>query len=273
MIHNEELVNICKSIRGNIAKYGYTSGRGHISSALSLVEILTSLYIGGVMQYNSNEPEWQERDRLILSKGHAGLALYLVLQEVGIISEKDLEGFCTINGRLSTHPVLHSIPGIEMSAGSLGHGLSYGAGVALAGKLNGYNYHTYIIIGDGESQEGSIWESALFASQHNLDNLTVIVDRNGLQITDCVDNIVSLSPLLEKWSSFGFDVKEVNGHDIGEILCALSNKDSNGHPKAIIANTVKGKGLLFIEGKNGWHGKGLSDSEWQQAKVELNILE
>jgi transketolase len=212
-----------------------------------------------------------DRDRVILSKGHAGLALYCTLIKSGIIDKSMLDGFDAISGKLATHPVYGSAKGIETSAGSLGQGLGFACGVALSGKLSNNDYKTYVIVGDGELQEGSNWESMLFASQLALGNMTLIVDRNRLQIAGNVDDIVSVSPLKEKLEAFGFYTIEVDGHSLSEIGQALSYC-SEAKPKAIIANTKKGKGLSFMEGKNGWHGKGLTLEQYNLALEELGAF-
>lgn len=259
----EELERLCLKIRKEIAGYVCQSGRGHISSALSMVEILTVLYFGINMDLQKIKTWSMDRDRVILSKGHAGLALYTVLASAGVIEKEALDGFASAEGALSTHPVFGTAAGIEMSAGSLGQGLGFACGAALAEKMRRRGYQTYVITGDGELQEGSNWESMLFASQMQLNGLTLIIDRNGLQITGKVDDIVSVSPLKEKLTAFGFYTLEIDGHSLQEIESALKQK-SGRKPKAIIANTVKGKGIPFIENKDGWHGKGLTLQQYQE---------
>lgn len=264
----QSLQQLCIEIRKDIAKYGYRSGRGHISSSLSLVEILVAIYFASSLKVDRIKEGANDRDRVILSKGHAGLALYITLVKAGIIPENRLDGFASAKGILSTHPVYGSVSGIEMSAGSLGQGLGFACGVALSEQIKKLGFNTYVIVGDGELQEGSNWESMLFASQKKLNKLTLIVDRNQLQITGRVDDIVSLSPLKEKLASFGFFVAEVDGHNLTEIIDAISVGSYN-MPKAIIANTVKGKGLSFVENRDGWHGKGLNEEQFQKAMDEL----
>lgn len=268
----QSLEYLCLQIRKDIAKYGYQSGRGHISSSLSLVELLVALYFDTSISLEKIKYGAKDRDRVILSKGHAGLALYVTLVKAGIIEEKELENFATINGLLSTHPVYGSIAGIEMSAGSLGQGLGFACGVALGEKLCGDGFRTYVIVGDGELQEGSNWESMLFAAQQKLGNLTLIIDRNKMQITGNVDDIISISPLKKKLEAFGFHTMEVDGHSLTDISQAL-NCIYKEKPKAIIANTTKGKGISFIENKNGWHGKGLTLEQYQKAIKELGVTD
>ena len=258
----------CKRIRRHIVEQGYLSGRGHISSALSLVEIYYALYGMNYFDISKIKNMQADRDRLVLSKGHGALGLYATLVEMGIISPSELDGFATSEGLLSTHPVRGSIPGVEMSAGSLGQGIGYAGGIALSAKLSDASYKTVVIVGDGELQEGSNWESLLFIAHNKLNNLTTIVDRNKLQITGTVDSIVSIEPLQSKFKGFGFEVIEVDGHNVQEILNAL-NKECGECPKVIIANTVKGKGLSFVENKGGWHGKGLTREQYELAIKEL----
>lgn len=264
----QRLEQICLDVRKGIAKYGFESGRGHISSALSLVEVLTALYFSGRIDVLKIREGHFDRDRVILSKGHGGLALYLTLIQAGIEDAKIMAHFASAKGCLSTHPVAGTAKGVEMSAGSLGQGLGFACGAALSGKIKGKNYHTYVIVGDGELQEGSNWESMLFASHMGLDKLTLIVDRNQLQISGKVDDIVSLSPLGEKLKAFGFKTKEVDGHDLEQLTDAFDVCRDSG-PSAIIANSVKGKGISFIENQNGWHGKGLTEEEYQRTLIEL----
>jgi transketolase len=239
---------------------------------LSLVEVFTSIYFNGKVDVKKIKNNSADRDRIILSKGHGGLGLYCTLMKAGIMERSMLDGFASIDGRLSTHPVYGAAKGIEMSSGSLGQGMGFACGTALAGKLSNLDYETYVIVGDGELQEGSNWESMLFASQLKLDNLTLIVDRNRKQISGDVDDIVSLSPLKEKLESFGFYTVEVDGHNLDEIENALVESHDAG-PKAMIANTVKGKGISFIADKNGWHGKGLTLEQYKKAMEELGALE
>lgn len=262
------LEKLCEDVRKEIARCGYESGRGHISSALSSVEILVSLYFGGFVDIDKVIHNCLDRDRVILSKGHAGLALYSVLIKAGVMEHSMLEGFTSREGKLSTHPVLDEVHGIEMSSGSLGQGIGFACGTALAEKMQKSGYHTYVIVGDGELQEGSNWESMLFASQMKLNKLTVIVDQNGLQISGKVDDINAVKPLKEKFDAFGFYTIEVDGHNVKALTEALE-EPSEYKPKAIIANTVKGKGISFIENRNGWHGKGLTLQQYQQFLEEV----
>lgn len=267
-MEKQSLEKLCLEIRRDIVKYGYYSGRGHISSALSLVEVIVALYFNSGIDIDKIREEANDRDRVILSKGHAGLALYIVLAKAGIIEEKELEGFATINGRLSTHPVYGSVSGIEMSAGSLGQGMGFACGVALGERICDGGFRTFVIVGDGELQEGANWESMLLVAHQKLNRFTLIVDRNQMQLSGKVDDIVSLAPLKKKLEAFGFYTLEVDGHSLSDISKALNDIDVEG-PKAIIANTVKGKGISFIENRDGWHGRTLTLEQYQLAMKEL----
>lgn len=258
-------------LRQKIAKVSYETGRGYLSTAYSSIEILLSLYCNGVLKYDIENPSWEERDRFILSKGHAGLALYMILAELGLISNQVFQNFSDSHSEFALHPVYNLEKGIEMSSGSLGHGLAFAIGHAYAAKLDKKDYFVYVLLGDGEMQEGSNWEALMLANAWKLNNLVIIIDRNNRQISGKVENIVPLGDLKSKLESFGFDTTEVNGHNITQLTKALMKK--NKQPIAVIANTVKGKGLSFVEDRDGWHGRALSGQEWELAKVELGIKE
>ncbi|WP_073254884.1 transketolase [Caldanaerovirga acetigignens] len=249
------------------------AGTGHLGPALSIADILATLYIG-VMKVDPKNPKWPDRDRLILSKGHGCLALYSILSQVGFFDRKYLGDFCTkCDTLLPGHPEL-KLPGVEANTGSLGHGIAIGMGMALAAKLDGKQYRVFVVTGDGELQEGSNWEAAMAAAHHKLDNLVVIVDRNRLQLGDLTENISKLEPLEEKWKSFGWRVKSINGHDIKELLSTLNDVPfSIGKPTAIIAHTVKGKGLKIAENKVEWHYKVLTKEQYEELKEELALEE
>ncbi len=228
-------------------------GRGHIGSAMSLIEILRVLY-DDVMDFRVTDPLWTNRDRLILSKGHGCIALYVMLADKGFISLNDLQTFCKFDSRLGGHPEHGQLPGVEASTGALGHGLAVGVGMAYAARLRGATHRIFVILGDGELDEGSVWESALAASHHNLENLIVIVDFNKLQSFGPVESVWRLEPLRKKWESFGFETLEVHGHDIQALRGALVGKLQNG-PRAVIAHTVKGRGIDFAEHNPDFHHK------------------
>jgi transketolase len=230
-------------------------GRGHVGSSMSLVEILRVLY-DSYLRYRAFEPEWQDRDRLILSKGHGCLALYAILADKAFFDIAELSTFCKLESRLGGHPEWKKAPGIEATTGALGHGLPIGVGMAIAARIRKRANRVVVIVGDGELDEGSVWEAAMSASKHRLSNLTVFVDCNRLQSYGPTREVLDLEPLVDKWRSFGFEVDEVDGHDVGalERLAARLPLDSQ-KPTSIICHTVKGKGFPFAEGNAAWHHK------------------
>lgn len=232
------------------------------------MEILAAIYFLTGMDREKIKRMAEDRDRVVLSKGHGALALYEVLASAGIIAESEIDGFSTIKGKLGTHPEVGTAAGLEMTAGSLGQGLAFACGAAMACKMKGGAWRTYVITGDGELQEGSNWEAMLLAAQQKLETLTLVVDRNGMQISGRVDDIITLNPLRDKLEAFGFHTVEANGHDLAALQGALAERHE-GKPLAVIANTVKGKGISFIEGQNGWHGKGLTREQYDAAIKEL----
>ena len=250
----------------NTMEYG---GRGHLGPAFSIVEILRVLY-DGVLKYDVKNLKLKERDRFILSKGHGCLALYAILAEKGFFPKSELTNFCKSNSILGGHPE-HKIPGVEVSTGSLGHGLSYGIGFALNSIYEKLSSRIFILIGDGESGEGSIWEGALCAGKHKLSNLTVLIDYNKLMTYGPTSEVQDLEPLADKWKSFGFGVKEIDGHDIEAVKSVLSNLPIEPNkPNAIICHTVKGKGIKFAESNPEWHHKSkLSKEEFENLYKSL----
>ena len=238
------------------------SRRGHIGSTLSLIEIFRVLY-DSVLTYDAKNPLWENRDRCILSKGHGCLALYIMLAEKGFFPEEELYRFCQTGGILGGHPDYHKVPGVEASTGSLGHGLSIGVGFALRARMDHLDYHTYVVIGDGESNEGSIWEAAMCAGKYKLSNLTVMMDYNKHQSYDSTKNVIDLEPYADKWKSFGFAVREVDGHDVSALEQVLASLPfDNDRPNAIICHTIKGKGIHFAENNLEWHHKSsISDED------------
>ena len=268
----QELEKIAREIRQKIFIAICHAGGGHIAPSLSSVEILTALYFK-ILKIDKNNYKHDNRNRFILSKGHAGVALYAVLAKKGIIDENILNTFCQKGSILGAHPET-AIPGVEFSTGSLGHGLSLGTGVALAGKLDKKDYKVFVLLSDGECQEGSVWEAAMFASHHKLDNLVAIIDYNKLQSLGKVNDIVSLEPFVDKWRAFGWSVREVNGHNISEIVGALGEIPfSKNVPSVIIAHTIKGKGISFMENKPIWHYRLPNNDEIKIACKELGISE
>ena len=266
-----EIEKLAKQLRKNILFAAYNAGAksAHIGGALSIVEIVACLY-GGIMSLNPNKPIDPDRDRFIVSKGHACLALYSALAEKGFFEREELKNFEQSGSFLLGHPVMNRKKGIEFSTGSLGMGLSLGIGVAYAAKKRNTNYKTYVVIGDGECNEGSIWESVLLAPHLKLKNLTVIIDKNNLQQTGKNQDILNLGNLYEKWKSFNWNTTEVDGHSIEEIISALKKDHQNQMPKAIIANTIKGKGFSFSENNNDWHHTVLTKKNYDIALEELN---
>ena len=243
---------------------------GHVSSSYSSVEILVALYQGGVLRYRSDEPHWPERDRFILSKGHAAPIFYAVLADVGYFDRAELQGLRTVNRRAEGHPVQDKLPGIETTSGSLGKGISVGLGHVLAGRLNKIDYRVYVLLGDGECQEGQIWESAMAASHFEADNLIAIVDYNKYQESGPVSREMALEPFAEKWRSFGWHAEEVDGHNIGAIIETLKAVQKvKGQPSIVIAHTVKGKGISFVEADYTFHGKALSAEQAEKAREEI----
>jgi transketolase len=244
--------------------------RGHLGPALSLIEIIRVLY-DSVLYHDSNNPLLAQRDRFILSKGHGCLGLYAVLADHGYISKSELKGYCTFESKLGGHPERATLPGVEFSTGSLGHGLSVGIGMAMACRLKGEHWRTYVLIGDGELNEGSNWEGVMHAAQHQLGALTVIIDFNQMQASGGIDSILTLDPLEAKWEAFGFNVVKVNGHDLAQLEKELNSPmDSYGKPKAIIAYTVKGKGIPSAENSTIWHHKAKIKQE-EIASLRLEV--
>lgn len=243
-----------KQLRGLVIDALEGGERGHIGSTMSLIEILRVLF-DSVLFYDPKEPNHAERDRLILSKGHGCIALYALLADKGFFSSERLPTFCRFDSILGGHPERSHVPGVEASTGSLGHGLSVGVGMAMGARIHNRTNRVFVVVGDGELDEGSIWEAALAAGHHQLENLTVVVDFNGLQSYGPVDQIWRLEPLAAKWEAFGFDAYEVDGHHVAQLETALLEKSNSGKPKAVIARTVKGKGISFAENNPSWHHK------------------
>lgn len=244
------------------------AGSGHPGGAFSSVDIITTLYFE-VMKIDPKNPSWEERDRFILSKGHSSIALYTVLHMCGFFSHEVLLTFRQDNSILCGHPDMHKVPGVEMSTGALGHGLSIGVGLAMAAKMDKKSHKVFVLMGDGETQEGSVWEAAMSASHYKLDNLIGIVDRNKIQINGFTEETMALEPYSSKWESFGWQVQEIDGHNIAEIVSTFKKVPlKKNKPSLIIANTVKGKGISFMENNLIWHGKALKGEDAFIAKEE-----
>ncbi len=241
----------------------------HVGTSLSMAEILAVLY-GETLRVDPARPKWPARDRLILSKGHGCAGLYAVLAEQGFIPREWLETFYKDGGRLAGHATHHGVPGVEVSTGALGHGLSLAAGMSLAGKRDGMSYRVFALLSDGECDEGSTWEAAMFAGHHRLDNLVVIIDYNKIQSLGTVREVLDLEPFDAKWAAFGWSVKQVDGHDIDQLRESLNAVPLvQDHPTCIIAHTVKGKGVSFMENKLLWHYRSPDDREFEEAILEL----
>jgi transketolase len=259
-----------RSLRLDVLDITTHAGSGHPSSSFSSVEILTALYFGGVLRYRSDEPHWPERDRFILSKGHAAPLLYAVLAHAGYFEREQLWTLRQINSPLEGHPVENKLPGIETTSGSLGKGISVGLGHVLGGRLNGLNYRVYVLLGDGECEEGQIWEAAIAAAHFKADNLVAIVDYNKYQETGPISREMALEPFVQKWRAFGWHVEEVDGHDVQAIVETLKAvQEVKGQPSVIIAHTVKGKGVSFVEADYTFHGRALTSEQAAKAREEI----
>ena len=259
------------AIRTDIIEMLHEAGSGHPGGSLSCADIMAALYFGGVMQHNPQDPKDDARDRFILGKGHAAPALYATLAEAGYFPVEELKTLRKLGTRLQGHPDSNLLPCVEVSTGSLGQGLSIAAGLAAGLKLDGKNNHVFTLMGDGECQEGQVWEAATFAAFNKLSNLVAIVDINGLQIDGHVEDVCASGELKDKFAAFGWEVHEVNGHDMDALIELLSSlKEADGEkPKLVVAHTIKGKGVSFMEDQAGWHGKAPNDEETEQALKEL----
>ncbi len=264
------LKKIALEVRKDIIEAVYSAKSGHPGGSLSIADILTVLYFNQ-MNIDEKKPDDPNRDRLVLSKGHACTALYSVLAEKGYFDKEDLKTFRKLGSPLQGHPDMNKVPGIDMTTGSLGQGLSASVGMAIASKMNKAGCKIYCILGDGEIEEGQIWEAAMSASKYKLDNLCVILDNNNLQIDGEIEKVGGMNNITEKFLSFGFNVVNINGHNIDEIIDAITTaKQTKGKPTIIIAKTIKGKGVSFMENKAEWHGKAPSEEEYNLAMEELN---
>ncbi|MSQ33982.1 MAG: transketolase [Dehalococcoidia bacterium] len=263
-----DLAAVARRVRRHIVEMTYRAGSGHPGGSLSETDILVALYFR-VLRHNPHDPKWPDRDRFILSKAHACPGLYAVLAEAGYFALEELQSFRQLNSRLQGHAHIKT-PGVEMSGGSLGQGLSFGIGAALAARLDGRSYRTYVLLGDGECDEGQVWEAAMAAAHHKVDNLTAIVDRNRIQNDRFTSEVMELEPLADKWLAYGWHVQEVEGHDLAQVVGALEASQAvRGQPACIIARTVKGKGVSFMENNPDFHGKAPNKEQYQQALREL----
>ncbi len=264
-----ELKRMANKLRLHVIEMTTAAGSGHPGGSLSAADIVSVLYFD-VLRHDPENPDWEDRDRFVLSKGHVAPVLYSALAESGYFPTEELLTLRKLGTRLQGHPVRGKVPGVEMSTGSLGQGLSMSCGIALAGKMDGKEYRTYCMLGDGELQSGQNWEAAMFASNYKLNNLTAIVDRNHLQICGETENVMAIDPLAEKWIAFGWNVIETDGHDIDKIRAAFRNAQSfKDGPTVIIFQTVKGKGVSFMENVAGFHGRSCKPDEYEKAVKEL----
>lgn len=261
----------CK-VRMGVIEGTHSAKSGHPGGSLSAVDVLCYLYFKE-LNIDPENPKWDDRDRFVLSKGHAAPALYSTLAHRGFFSVEDLPKLRHVNSFLQGHPNMHTVPGVDISTGSLGHGISCACGIALGAKFNGDNYRVYSLLGDGELQEGQVWEAFMFARHYGLDNLCVIIDNNGLQIDGSIEEVMNLYSIGDKLEAFGFHTVTVDGHDFEQIESALMEaRTIKGKPTAIILKTVKGKGVSYMENNVGWHGKAPNDDEYAIAMRELSDM-
>ena len=262
--------DIASQLRKIIFKTACFGGTGHIAPALSAADIMAVLYFDGVLHHNPKRPDWEERDIFILSKGHACLALYATLAMAGYFPKEELRTFSHKGSMLGGHPNMHYVPGVEASTGALGHGMLFAVGIAMANKMDGHPGQVYAMVGDGECQEGSIWEGFMSAVCHGLDNLVIIIDHNKFQAMDTLESIMGFHDFSSKLQAFGCSVEEVDGHDHVAIRQALTKRES-GKPRVVVANTIKGKGISFMEGMPLWHCRMPNEEELGIALQDLHM--
>ncbi len=266
----ETLIATARRLRRDILEMTTHAGSGHPSSSMSAIDVIVALYSGGILRHNPQEPHDPDRDRFILSKGHASPALYAILAERGYFGHDLLRTLRQTGSPLEGHPNMRRLPGVEASTGSLGQGLSIGLGHALAGRIDGRSFHTYVMVGDGEVQEGQIWEALMSGAHLRADNLTLIVDHNQAQQSNILERVLDYRPLAEKLRAFHWHVEEIDGHDMPAILAALESvRQVKGQPQAIVAHTVKGKGVSFVEADWTYHGRAITKDDLQKALAEL----
>jgi transketolase len=264
-----DLARLARRIRAHVLRMLHRARGSHVGSCFSMTDLLAVLY-GSVLRVDPARPDWEDRDRLLVSKGHAAAAVYATLAECGFFPIDWLDTYCADGSRLAGHVTHHGVPGVEVSSGSLGHGLSFACGMALAGKRDGRPYRTFVLLSDGECDEGSTWEAALFAPHHRLDNLVAVVDYNKIQSFGTVKEVLDLEPLADKWRAFGWAVREVDGHDLARVRDTLAAVPLEpGRPSAVIAHTVKGKGVSFMEDRLAWHYQSPTGEQLAQALREL----
>ena len=269
-LDTRELKRYAVKVRKHIIDEVYSAASGHPGGSLSSTDILTALYFEE-MRVDPKQPLWEDRDRFVLSKGHCSPALYAILAEKGFFPKEDLLTFRKADSYLEGHPNMRSVPGVDMSTGSLGQGISAAVGMAMAGKLDNKDYRVYAILGDGELEEGQVWEASMAAAHYKLDNLTAFLDNNGLQIDGKITEVMSPEPVAGKFEAFGWNVLKVDGHDIEKIIETINQaKNTKGKPTIIIASTIKGKGVSFMENQASWHGTAPNKEQRDQAIAELD---
>ena len=268
-MNTAELSSVCKAVRRDIINMTANAGSGHPGGSLSAVELMVSVFFNH-MRIDPQNPKMPERDRFVLSKGHAAPCYYAVLAERGFISRDEFKNFRQLHSILQGHPDCKKVPGVDASTGSLGQGCSIAVGMALGAKVQKQDVNVYTILGDGECQEGQIWEALMSAAHYKLDNLTVIIDNNGLQIDGKNEDVMTVAPVVEKFQAFGWNVIQIDGHDFEQILDAFKQaRACKGKPTMIVAETIKGKGVSFMENNAGWHGKAPDEEQTKQALAEL----
>jgi len=266
---SEQFKKLANDIRLTVLKMIYEAGSGHPGGSLSAVEIISTLYFDK-MRVDPRNPDWGDRDRFVASKGHCAPTLYAVLAEKGFFPKTELSTFRRINSNLLGHPDMLKTPGVDMSTGSLGHGVSVGIGMALAGRLSQKDFYVYVLVGCGELNEGQVWEAAMAAAKYKLDHLIVFLDYNRYQLDGGMDEIMPLGDLSAKWKSFGWNVIEINGHEPEEISDAIDGaKKVRGSPTIVLAHTIKGRGVSFMENTHVWHGRKIAKKEYERAVSEL----
>lgn len=267
-MENQELKLKIEQLRLRLLKLIHDGGTGHTGGDLSVLNVLTVLY-NKILKVDPKNPKWADRDRFVLSKGHCAEALYCVLNDRGFIADEELETYGTYHAHLGGHPDV-TIPGVEINSGALGHGLSVGVGMALAAKMDQKSYHTFVVMGDGEQAEGSIYEAAMAANKYHLDNLVALIDRNGLQISGSTEDVMPLESVEERWTAFGWDVITMNGDDVDEVVRTFESIDfSNGKPHMIVSRTTKGLGVSFMENVAKWHHGVPKGEEYEQAIADV----
>ncbi len=270
-VSHDYLADRARFVRKETVRLSRIAGAGHYSSTFSAAELFAALYYAH-MRINPAEPGWPDRDRFVLSKGHAAIGLYPVLADLGYFDPALLDNYTRLGSPFGDHPDMKKVPGIDFSSGSLGHGLSVGVGMALAGRVQGRGYRVHVMLGDGELAEGQIWEAAMSAAHFRLGALVAIVDRNGLCIDGHTEEVMSVEPLEDRFAGFGWEVHRIDGHDFGQILSVLDGlpEAGEGRPQAIVADTVKGRGVAMMEGALNWHVGNLSDDDYDAVMAELD---